>query len=84
LISISNEYILLNHNLARTIHLGEESLEEFIEKFSKVNHDKFSKDYYCDKNKKAQGEMKATLQSMPETEKFEAEKMIHETRNNIS
>ena len=59
-------------------------MEEFIEKFNKVNHDKFSKNYYCDKNKKAQGEMKAALRSMPETEKFEAEKMIHEARNNIS
>jgi len=28
--------------------------------------------------------MKAALRSLPETEKFEAEKMIHEARNNIS
>jgi hypothetical protein len=79
-----NEYILLNHNLDRTIQSGGESLEEFIEKFNEVDHDKFSKNYYCDRNKKAQGEMKAALRSLPETEKFEAEKMIHETRNNIS
>ena len=63
---------------------GGESLEEFIEKFNKVNHDKFSKNYYCDRNKKAQGEMKVALRSLPETEKVEAEKMIHEARNNIS
>jgi len=80
----NNEYILLNHNLSRTIQSGGEILEEFIEKFNKVNHDKFSKNYYCDKNKKVQGEMKAALRSLPETEKFEAEKMIHEARNNIS
>ena len=59
-------------------------MEEFIEKFNKVNHDKFSKNYYCDKNKKVQGEMKAALRSLPETEKFEAEKMIHEACSNIS
>ncbi len=59
-------------------------MEEFIEKFNKVDHDKFSKNYYCDRNKKAQGEMKAALGSLPETEKFEAEKMIQEARNNIS
>ena len=59
-------------------------MEEFIEKFNEVNHDKFSKNYYCDRNKKAQGEMKTALRSLPETEKFEAKKMIHETRNNIS
>ena len=59
-------------------------MEEFLEKFNKVNHDKFSKNYYCDKNKKAQGEMKAALRSLPETGKFEAEKMIHEACNNIS
>jgi len=63
---------------------GGESLEEFIEKFNEVNHDKFSKNYYCDKNKKVQGEMKVALRSLPETEKVEAEKMIHEARNNIS
>ena len=63
---------------------GGESLKEFIEKFNEVNHDKFSKNYYCDKNKKSQGEMKAALRSLPETEKFEAEKMIHEAHNNIS
>lgn len=70
--------------MARTIQSGGESLEEFIEKFNKVDHDKFSKNYYCDRNKKAQGEMKAALGSLPETEKFEAEKMIQEARNNIS
>ena len=70
--------------MAQTIQSGGESLEEFIEKFNKVDHDKFSKNYYCDRNKKAQGEMKAALRSLTETEKFEAEKMIHEARNNIS
>ena len=59
-------------------------MEEFLEKFNKVNHDKFSKNYYCDKNKKAQGEMKAALRSLPEIEKFEAEKMINKACNNIS
>ena len=59
-------------------------MEEFIEKFNEVNHDKFSKNYYCDKNKKIQGEMKVALRSLPETKKVEAEKMIHEARNNIS
>ncbi|MDX2506955.1 MAG: hypothetical protein QNL62_21115 [Gammaproteobacteria bacterium] len=59
-------------------------MEEFIEKFNKVNHDKYSKNYYCDRNKKAQGEMKAVLRSLIGTEKFEAEKMIHEARSNIS
>ena len=58
-------------------------METFIEKFNKVNHDKFSKNYYCDKNKKAQGEMKTALRSLPEAGKVEAEKMIHEARNNI-